>query len=35
MLCDANFLEAMSATRVPASGDASQRPAGRGERRNA
>jgi hypothetical protein len=35
MLCDANFLEAMSATLVPASGDASQRPAGRGEPRNA
>ena len=29
MLCDANFLEAMSATRVPASGDDSQlRPPG-------
>jgi hypothetical protein len=25
MLCDANFLEAMSATRVPASGDDGQR----------
>ena len=36
MLCDANFLEAMSATRVPASGDeTASAPAGHGERRNA
>jgi hypothetical protein len=35
MLCDANFLEAMGATRVPASATTASAGAGHGERRNA